>query len=143
MASHDGFTLADIVAYTQKHNEANGEYNHDGTNENFSWNHGAEGPSEDPAIHTARLRDQRNLLALTFVSRGTPMLAMGSELGHSQRGNNNAYAQDNAISWIDWSRADAALIAFVRRLSKIRREHPALSSSGLAVGPSRRRLRHP
>ncbi|HEY1943693.1 MAG TPA: glycogen debranching protein GlgX [Roseiarcus sp.] len=128
VASHDGFTLADIVAYAQKHNDANGEYNHDGSNENFSWNHGAEGPSEDPAILAARARDQRNLLALTFVSRGVPMLAMGSELGHSQSGNNNAYAQDNAISWIDWSRADAALIAFVRRLAKIRREHPALSS---------------
>ncbi len=128
VVAHDGFTLADLVSYAHKHNEANGENNRDGANENFSWNHGTEGASDDAAVVAARARDMRNLLALLFVARGTPMLAMGSELGHSQRGNNNAYAQDNAISWIDWSRADAALIAFTARLAKARREHPALSS---------------
>ncbi len=134
VVAHDGFVLADVVAYAHKHNEANGEYNRDGTNENYSWNHGAEGRSEDPAVLAARARDQRNLLALTFVARGTPMLAMGSELGHSQSGNNNAYAQDNPISWIDWSRADASLIACVRRLAQIRREHPAFASPAWLSG---------
>ena len=134
VAAHDGFTLADIVAYAHKHNDANGEDNRDGTNENYSWNHGVEGSTDDPAILAARARDQRNLLTLTFVARGAPMLAMGSELGHSQRGNNNAYAQDNAISWIDWSRADASLVAFTGRLAKARREHPALSSQNWLTG---------
>ncbi len=127
VTAHDGFTLADLVAYRGKHNEANGEHNRDGANDNLSWNHGVEGPSDDVAVQSARARDMRNLLALVLVARGTPMLAMGSELGHSQNGNNNAYAQDNAISWIDWSRADAGLIAFTGRLAKARREHPALS----------------
>jgi glycogen debranching enzyme GlgX/4-alpha-glucanotransferase len=132
--AHDGFTLADLVAYSQKHNLANGEDNRDGTNENLSWNHGVEGPTDDPAILAARARDMRNLLALPFVSRGTPMLAMGAELGHSQGGNNNAYAQSNAISWIDWAHADLALIAFTGRLAKIRRDHPALSSQHWLTG---------
>ncbi|HYA72221.1 MAG TPA: glycogen debranching protein GlgX [Roseiarcus sp.] len=140
VAAHDGFTLADLVAYSQKHNEANGEHNRDGANENFSWNNGVEGPSDDPAVQAARARDMRNLLALPFIARGTPMLAMGSELGHSQRGNNNAYAQNNAISWIDWSAADPTLIAFTARLAKARREHPALSRlvwlTGLAFDES-------
>ncbi|MGD0183834.1 MAG: glycogen debranching protein GlgX [Roseiarcus sp.] len=126
VVAHDGFSLADLVSYAQKHNEANGEQNRDGADENLSWNHGVEGASDDAAVLAARARDVRNLLALPFVARGTPMLAMGAELGHSQRGNNNAYAQDNAICWIDWSRADAALIAFTARLAKARREHPAL-----------------
>jgi glycogen operon protein len=134
VVAHDGFTLADLVAYTHKHNEANGERNRDGTNENYSWSHGVEGPSEDPEVIAARARDMRNLLALLFVSRGTPMLTMGAELGHSQRGNNNAYAQDNRISWIDWSKADKALIAFVARLAAARRDHPALSSAAWLTG---------
>ena len=96
VVAHDGFTLADLVAYSHKHNEANGENNRDGTNDNYSWNHGVEGPSEDPDVKAARARDMRNLIALLFVARGTPMLAMGAEIGHSQNGNNNAYAQDNA-----------------------------------------------
>ncbi|MGO4872838.1 MAG: glycogen debranching protein GlgX [Roseiarcus sp.] len=129
VVAHDGFTLADLVAYEHKHNEANGEHNRDGTDDNHSWNHGVEGPSDDAAVKAARARDMRNLLALPFVARGVPMLAMGSETGHSQHGNNNAYAQDNAISWIDWRQADEALIAFTRRLAKARREHPALSSA--------------
>ena len=127
VVAHDGFTLADLVAYAHKHNEANGENNRDGAEENISTNHGVEGPTDDPAVLASRARDMRNLLALQYFSRGAPMLAMGAELGHSQQGNNNAYAQDNATSWIDWSKADASLIAFVGRLAKIRRSHPALS----------------
>lgn len=129
IVAHDGFTLADLVSYSAKHNEANGEQNRDGTNENYSWNNGAEGPTGDPTIREARTRDMRNLLATLFVARGVPMLAMGAETGHGQHGNNNAYAQDNAISWIDWSNADASLIHFVGRLAAIRREHPALSDT--------------
>ncbi len=112
IVAHDGFTLADLVSYDRKHNEANGEQNRDGTDANYSWNHGVEGPSADPAIVAARARDQRNLLTLLFAARGTPMLAMGAELGFSQGGNNNAYAQDNASTAIDWASADAGLVAF-------------------------------
>ena len=134
VVAHDGFTLADLVAYDHKHNEANGEQNRDGSDANFSWNHGEEGPSDDASVIAARARDARNLLALPFVARGTPMLAMGAELGHSQNGNNNAYAQDNATTWIDWSKADASLIAFVGRLAALRRAHPALSRSAWLSG---------
>ena len=134
VVAHDGFTLADLVAYEHKHNEANGEHNRDGTDANYSWNHGLEGPTDVPAVVEGRSRDQRNLLALLLVSRGTPMLAMGSELGFSQRGNNNAYAQDNATTAIDWGAADAALIAFVRRLIEVRRAHPALSRDAFLAG---------
>ena len=134
IVAHDGFTLADLVSYEKKHNEANGERNRDGTDANFSWNNGVEGPSDDPAVVAARARDQRNLLTLLFVSRGTPMLAMGSELGFSQGGNNNAYAQDNATTAIRWSEADASLIAFVQRLAQARRAHPALSRDAFLTG---------
>ena len=127
VVAHDGFALADVVAYAHKHNEANGEDNRDGTDNNASWNHGVEGPTDDPTILAARARDMRNLLALPYLAHGTPMLAMGAELGHSQSGNNNAYAQDNATTWIDWAKADASLIDFVGRLARIRRAHPALS----------------
>ena len=134
VVAHDGFTLADLVTYERKHNEANGEGNRDGTDANFSWNHGVEGPTQDPAILAARARDQRNLLLLLLASRGTPMLAMGSELGFSQGGNNNAYAQDNATTAIDWSAVDGSLIAFVRRLVAIRRSRPALSRDAFLTG---------
>jgi glycogen debranching enzyme GlgX/4-alpha-glucanotransferase len=134
IVAHDGFTLRDLVSYANKHNEANGEGNRDGTNENYSWNNGVEGASDDPRVEAARGRDMRNLLATLFVARGTPMLAMGAEIGHSQRGNNNAYAQDNAISWLDWSKADHALAAFVGRLAAARRAHPALSSATWLTG---------
>jgi glycogen debranching enzyme GlgX/4-alpha-glucanotransferase len=134
ITAHDGFTLADLVSYEQKHNEANGENNRDGSNENSSWNEGVEGPSDDPAIKAARARDMRNLLALLFVSRGAPMLSMGAELGHSQGGNNNAYAQDNATSWVDWRRADAGLIDFTRKLIALRRSRPALSRDAFLTG---------
>ena len=126
IACHDGFTLADIVAYAHKHNEANGENNRDGTNDNHSWNHGVEGETDDAGIIAARRRDQRNLLATLFAARGAPMIPAGAELGHSQKGNNNAYAQDNETSWLDWSRADASLTAFVARLAAVRAAHPAL-----------------
>ena len=134
VVAHDGFTLADLVAYEHKHNEANGEFNRDGTDANFSWNHGVEGPTEDPAILAARARDQRNLLTLLLASRGTPMLAMGSELGFSQGGNNNAYAQDNATTAIDWNAADRSMIAFVSRLVAIRHARPALSRDAFLTG---------
>ena len=126
VAAHDGFTLADLVAFEHKHNEANGEDNHDGTHFNFSWNHGTEGPA-DPAIEARRRRDARSLLATLFVSRGTPMLAMGDESGRSQKGNNNAYAQDDATTWLDWSTMENQLAALVATLTALRQAHPALS----------------
>ena len=131
---HDGFTLRDLVSYEHKHNEANGENNRDGTDNNNSWNHGVEGPSDDPAIVESRSRDERNLLTLLLASRGTPMLGMGSELGFSQGGNNNAYAQDNATSAIDWRAADASLIAFTTRLIAVRRANAALSRDAFLTG---------
>jgi glycogen operon protein len=131
---HDGFTLRDLVSYEHKHNEANGENNRDGTDDNNSWNHGIEGPSDDPAIVEARSRDERNLLLLLLASRGTPMLSMGSELGFSQGGNNNAYAQDNATSAIDWRAADASLIAFTTRLIAARHANAALSRDAFLAG---------
>ncbi len=134
VVAHDGFTLADLVSYAVKHNEANGEGNRDGTNANFSWNNGAEGPSDDPAIIAARLRDQRALLATLMFARGTPMLAMGAELGHSQGGNNNAYAQDNPTGWLDWAAVVPGLSAYVGRLAALRRAHPALREDRFLTG---------
>ncbi len=134
VVAHDGFTLADLVSYEHKHNEANGEGNRDGTDENHSWNNGTEGPSGDVSVQAARLRDQRALLATLLLARGTPMLAMGSELGHSQGGNNNAYAQDNATTWIDWAAADTSLADFVGRLIALRKRHPALRADRFLTG---------
>jgi isoamylase len=129
-ASHDGYTLADVVSYAQKHNEANGEDNRDGHNENYSANWGAEGPTDDPTINETRARIQRGLLATVFFSHGTPMLLAGDEFSRTQHGNNNAYAQDNEISWLDWAQAqspqDEALAAYVARLIRIRHENPVL-----------------
>lgn len=125
---HDGFTLRDLVSYNQKHNEANGEGNRDGSDQNDSWNCGHEGPSGDRAIHTLRARQTRNFLATLFVSQGVPMLLAGDEIGHSQQGNNNAYCQDNEISWLDWE-LDAPrreLLEFVRKLIRLRRAQPVL-----------------
>ncbi|MFG6191173.1 glycogen debranching protein GlgX [Nonomuraea sp. JJY05] len=123
---HDGFTLNDLVSYDHKHNEANGEDNRDGTNDNRSWNCGAEGPVEDPGIVQLRHRQRRNFLATLFLSQGVPMLSHGDELGRTQRGNNNAYCQDNELAWVDWSmlHTEPELLEFVRALSKLRREHP-------------------
>ncbi|MFP5455786.1 MAG: glycogen debranching protein, partial [Alphaproteobacteria bacterium] len=134
IAAHDGFTLADLVAYRHKHNDANGEQNRDGHGDNLSWNNGVEGPSDDARVIAARQRDLRALLATLFASRGTIMLTAGDEFGRTQRGNNNAYAQDNALSWLDWSGRDAALEDHVARLARIRRDHPALSDP-LFVSP--------
>ncbi len=126
VAAHDGFTLADLVAHEAKHNTANGEENRDGSDANFSWNHGVEGSSDDPAIDRARQRDIRSVLATLLTSRGTPMIAMGDELGRTQRGNNNAYAQDSALTWIDWQNANWTHSDFVATLIELRRRHPAL-----------------
>ncbi len=130
VASHDGFTLRDAVSYAQRHNEANGEDNNDGHAENHSANWGAEGPSDDPAIEQIRRRLQCAMLATVFLSQGTPMLLAGDEIGRTQQGNNNAYCQDNEISWIDWNIAEAdagkELTAFVARLTALRRQYPVL-----------------
>jgi glycogen operon protein len=125
---HDGFPLADLVAYERKHNEANGEGNRDGSDDNRSWNCGVEGPTDDPAVLARRRRQQRNFLATLLLSQGTPMLLGGDEFGRSQRGNNNAYCQDNETSWYDWSWGDEEreLFEFVRKLIGIRQRHPLL-----------------
>ena len=134
VTAHDGFTLADLVSHSRKHNRANGENDRDGSDANHSWNHGIEGESDDPGVKTARARDVRALLATLLTSRGTPMLSMGDELGRTQHGNNNAYAQDNEISWVDWARADEGLIDFTRRLIELRRAHPALNDDRPPTG---------
>lgn len=134
LAAHDGFTLMDLVSFHDRHNEANGEQNRDGHAHNFSWNCGAEGATDEPAVIAARRRDVRALLATLFVSRGTPMLGQGDELGRSQQGNNNAYAQDNAITWVDWAHADEDLIAFTSALSALRKAHPALRENRFLTG---------
>jgi glycogen operon protein len=121
---HDGFTLHDLVSYNDKHNEANGESNNDGENHNRSWNHGAEGPTGDPAINALRARQQRNFLTTLLLSQGVPMLLAGDEIGRTQRGNNNAYCQDNELSWIDWENADLDLLYFTVSLLAFRRAHP-------------------
>jgi isoamylase len=127
VTAHDGLTLHDLVSYDRKHNEANGEDNRDGTDDNRSWNCGVEGPSDDATVVALRERQKRNLLATLLLSQGVPMLLAGDELGRSQGGNNNAYCQDNEISWVDWQRAEhfSDLTSFVARLTRLRREHPA------------------
>ena len=128
LTAHDGFTLHDLVSYNEKHNEANGEGNHDGHNENLSWNCGVEGPTNDPAILALRARQQRNFLATLLLSQGVPMLLAGDEIVRSQQGNNNAYCQDNGISWVDWQldRPRRELLEFTRLLIRLRHEHPVL-----------------
>ncbi|MDE2079948.1 MAG: glycogen debranching protein GlgX [Burkholderiales bacterium] len=121
VVSHDGYTLADLVSYDMRHNEANGEDNRDGHGHNLSWNCGWEGPTTDPTVNDRRQRLQRALLATVLLAQGTPMLAAGDELGHSQGGNNNPYCQDNPTTWIDWARADQALIGFTAHLLALRR----------------------
>jgi isoamylase len=126
VTAHDGFTLQDLVSYNQKHNEANGEDNRDGTDNNRSWNCGAEGPSDDPAVNALRAQQKRNFLATLLLSQGVPMLLAGDELGHTQRGNNNAYCQDNEISWINWQEADLEreLMALLQKAIALRKNHP-------------------
>jgi glycogen operon protein len=124
LTAHDGFTLADLTSYNEKHNEANGEENRDGTDDNRSWNCGVEGPTDDPAVLELRGRQRRNFLATLLLSQGVPMLLGGDEMGRSQGGNNNAYCQDNEISWYDWEHNEGALVAFTQRLLQFRRDHP-------------------
>jgi glycogen operon protein len=131
VAAHDGMTLRDMVSYGRKHNLANGEDNRDGHDENLSWNNGDEGDSGEAAVLAARGRDVRALLATLFCSRGAVMLTAGDEFGRTQRGNNNAYAQDNAITWLDWEGRDRELEAFVARLAALRRNNPALTETRL------------
>ncbi len=124
ITAHDGFTLHDLVSYNEKHNEANGEENLDGESHNRSWNCGAEGPADDGAVVSLRARQKRNLLATLLLSQGVPMLLSGDESGRTQQGNNNAYCQDNTLSWYDWESADTDLCAFCRRLIGYRKAHP-------------------
>ncbi len=134
VAAHDGMTLADMVAYRDRHNFANGEENRDGHGENHSWNNGVEGPSDDPSVLAHRRRDVRALLATLFVARGTVMLTAGDEFGRTQHGNNNSYAQDNDTTWLDWTGRDRDLETFVAALSALRRELPALSAGAFLSG---------
>jgi glycogen operon protein len=124
VTAHDGFTLRDLVSYNEKHNEANLEDNRDGSDDNRSWNCGVEGPTDDSAVNALRARQQRNFLATLFLSQGVPMLLGGDELSRTQRGNNNAWCQDNELSWFDWEHGDEALLEFTRRLIRLRRAHP-------------------
>jgi isoamylase len=137
LTSHDGFTLRDLVSYDRKHNEANGESNNDGTDDNRSWNCGAEGSTDDPAVTALRGRQSRALLATLILSLGVPMLLGGDEFGRTQRGNNNAYCQDNELSWFDWSSVDEDLLTFARGLISIRCNHPVLRRHRFASGALR------
>jgi len=138
VSAHDGFTLADSVSYAERHNEANGENNNDGHGGNHSANWGVEGPTDDPSILEKRARVHRLMLATLFVSQGTPMVLGGDAFGRTQQGNNNAYCQDNEISWFDWEKAAApegkALTAFAEKLAALRHRHPVLRSSSFLHG---------
>jgi isoamylase len=134
VTAHDGFTLRDLVSYNEKHNEANGEDNNDGESHNRSWNHGVEGPTNDPEILALRAREQRNFLATLLLSQGVPMLAHGDELGRTQNGNNNTYAQDSEISWVNWDRADQPLVEFTAAVSRLRHSHPTFRRKRFFTG---------
>lgn len=136
ITAHDGFTLRDVVSYDHKHNEANDENNQDGTDRNLSWNHGSEGATDDPSIRSLRVQQMRNLLATLLFAQGTPMLLAGDEFGRTQHGNNNAYCQDNELSWVDWSLDDEAreLLAFCQHLIALRRSYPILRRQRFLVG---------
>ncbi|MEV0283626.1 glycogen debranching protein GlgX [Kribbella sp. NPDC050820] len=138
---HDGFTLADLVSYDAKHNEANGEANADGSNDNRSWNCGVEGPTTDQLILDLRARQSRAMLTTLMLSFGIPMLLGGDELGRTQQGNNNAYCQDNAISWFDWSTSDERLAAFTKKLIALRRDHPVFRRRRFLTGVEAGELR--
>ncbi|MFS0894699.1 glycogen debranching protein GlgX [Microbacterium sp. 179-I 3D3 NHS] len=129
VTAHDGFTLRDLVSYNEKHNEANGEDNNDGESHNRSDNMGVEGPTDDENVNRARARQQRNFLATLLLSQGVPMISHGDELGRTQGGNNNGYAQDNEITWIDWQHADRPLVEFTASVSRLRRQHPTFRRS--------------
>ncbi len=134
VAAHDGFTLEDLVSYDQKHNEANGEDNRDGTSNNLSWNCGFEGPTRMQGVLARRRWLKRSMLAALMLARGVPMLLAGDEIGRTQRGNNNAYCQDNELSWLDWGAADSALCEFVARLIAVRRRYPELHGADWLSG---------
>ncbi|MEH6500180.1 MAG: glycogen debranching protein GlgX [Pseudoalteromonas distincta] len=136
ITAHDGFTLRDVVSYDQKHNEANGEDNNDGSDNNHSSNHGCEGPTDDPAIRELRARQMRNLLATLLLSQGTPMLLAGDEFSRTQMGNNNVYCQDNELGWINWNidQEGRDLLAFTRRLIKLRKAYPIIRRGRFLVG---------
>jgi len=138
---HDGFTLRDLVSYDGKHNEANGENNNDGTSDNRSWNCGAEGPTDDPAVLALRTRQSRAMLATLLLSFGIPMLLGGDEMGRTQDGNNNAYCQDNEITWFDWAHRDTALLEFTRRLIALRTAHPVFRRNRFLAGAEASELR--
>ncbi len=138
ITAHDGFTLRDLVSYNEKHNEANLEGNRDGADDNRSWNCGVEGETDDPAVLALRARQQRNLLATLLLSQGVPMLVGGDELGRTQGGNNNAWCQDNEISWLDWDETDEGLLAFTRRLIQLRRDQPVFRRRDFLVGSDER-----
>jgi len=139
VTAHDGFTLADLVSYNEKHNDANGEDGNDGESHNRSYNLGVEGPTDDPEILTLRARQQRNFITTLLLSQGVPMLAHGDELGRTQQGNNNVYAQDNELSWIDWEHADQPLIEFTAAVARLRAEHPTFRRSRFFDGRPVRR----
>jgi isoamylase len=136
VTAHDGFTLADLVSYNEKHNDANLEDNRDGTDDNRSWNCGAEGPTDDPEVNALRARQQRNFIATLLLSQGVPMLLGGDEFSRTQRGNNNAYCQDNEISWYDWRLVDEhkELVEFTRRMIELRLAHPVLRRTSFFAG---------
>jgi isoamylase len=129
VTAHDGFTIHDLVAYNEKHNDANGENNNDGESHNRSWNSGVEGPTDDPEVLTIRARQQRNFLATLLLSQGIPMILHGDELGRTQNGNNNSYAQDSELSWVHWDKADQPLIEFTAALARLRHDHPVFRRS--------------
>jgi glycogen operon protein len=131
---HDGFTLHDLVSYNEKHNEANGENNQDGANDNRSWNCGAEGETDSNEINVLRAKQQRNFLATLFLSQGVPMLLAGDEVNNSQSGNNNSYCQDNEIGWINWDNPDQGMVGFVGQLSALRKKYNAISRAEFVTG---------
>ncbi|MBG6179745.1 glycogen debranching protein GlgX [Arthrobacter sp. CAN_A1] len=124
VTAHDGFTIRDLVSYNEKHNDANGEDNNDGETHNRSWNCGEEGPTDDPEVNTLRVRQQRNFIATLLLSQGVPMLLHGDEVGRTQQGNNNTYAQDSELSWIHWDQVDQPLLEFTAAVNRLRSEHP-------------------
>jgi glycogen operon protein len=136
VTAHDGFTLRDLVSYNEKHNEANGEDNNDGESHNRSWNHGVEGATDDPEILVARARSQRNILTTLLLSQGVPMILHGDEMGRTQDGNNNTYAQDSEISWVHWDRMDEPLLEFTASVVRLRKNHPTFRRKRFFTGTS-------
>jgi glycogen operon protein len=134
VTAHDGFTLRDLVSYNEKHNEANGEDNNDGESHNRSWNHGVEGPTDDPEVLELRARAQRNFITTLLLSQGVPMLLHGDELGRTQQGNNNTYAQDSELSWVHWDKVDQPLVEFTAAVARLRADHPTFRRKRFFTG---------